>query len=262
MDKEKLKRQILDQSGEAFRAFLARSVVAIIEYQNGELIGHGSGTCVYYRGRHLIMTAGHVIENVPRENLSLVYKRWPSDQKIPIESVYHRIDRTTRLDVGLLVLSADVARFMGKTFLTEEQFEVAPKNLATDLVALNGFPEGLFEHAGEKYYKFGAFTFITVCEEVAKWHQPINSEIQIEFGYPDIVTDAQTNQPYTLPKVSGMSGGGMWVLNINPKGISLPESSRLVGITNLWSPKREYVRGNKIEHWLRFADETFGANLG
>jgi hypothetical protein len=201
------------------------------------------------------MTAGHVIEDATPENLSLVYRRGPSNEKVPIESIHHWNDLSTDLDVGFLTLSPEVARLIGKNFLTEDHFDVAAKNLSTDLVALNGFPNGLFEHDGKKHYKFGAFTFVTVCEEIKKWHQPINADMQIEFGYPDVATDAQTNQPYTMPDVRGMSGGGMWVLNINPKGIWSPESCRLVGVTAVWSPDREYVRGNRVEHWLRFADK-------
>jgi hypothetical protein len=256
MDKVELKRKILDQSGKALRQFLARSAVAIIEYRYGKLIAYGSGTCIYYRGHYLIMTAAHVIEDASPENLSLVYKEGPSNEKVQVESIHHWKDLSTGLDVGFLVLSPEVARSIQKNFLKEDNFDITAKNLSTDLVALNGFPNGLFEHDGKKHYKFGSFTFVTACEEMAKWHQPIDVSMQIEFGYPDVATDAQTNQPFTMPEIHGMSGGGMWVLNINPKGIWSPESScKLVGITAVWSSKREFVRGNRVEHWFRFADK-------
>jgi hypothetical protein len=260
MDIESRKRVVLGQSREVFGDFLTRSVVAIFEHDRKSLKSYGSGTCVYYRGHYLVMTAGHVIEGISNDRLSLVYKCGPSDDIVPIDAVFFRIDRTIGLDVGFLVLRSDVARVLNKQFLTDNYFDVAPANLATDLVALNGFPGGYFYVEGKKHHKFGSLTYITICEETNKWHKLVNPEMQIEFGYPNTVDDAVTNQPFDLPDVEGMSGGGMWLLNINPKKIWSPESCRLVGIIAKWNESKQYICGNRVVHWLRFADEVLGSS--
>jgi hypothetical protein len=252
MNKEKLKRQVLHQSGEAF---LATSMVAIVQHDERGFKDYGSGTCVYYRDQYLIMTAAHVLEDIPKENLTLVYSRGRSNDAVPISASYSRKDSVSRLDVGFLMLDPDVAHRLGKNFLTADSFETAPLNLATDLVALNGFPGGWFHDEGRKYIQFTSLTFITLCDETDQWHRPVNLDVQIEVGYPDVVQEVDTNQHVEMPDVEGMSGGGMWVLNINPRRLWSPEYSKLVGIITHWNESKGYVRGNRVGHWLKFVDE-------
>lgn len=87
-----------------------------------------------------------------------------------------------------------------------------------------------------------------------------DENVDIFLDYPEgthkMLTTA-SDLSRTLPHPRGMSGGGIWDLNINESHVWSAEACQLIGIQAAWHPKERYLRGVKIYHWLKLVYEKY-----
>ena len=207
----------------------------------------GSGTCVTVNGRFFICTAGHVIENLELEQIRIVSTDEYTPLTIPLLAA--RAVNSGELDVGYLELDAPAAKALGKTFVDVESILLEPKSLDNEVVVIVGFPSEDVK-AENLYYTLGLMTFVTIGKEESKWGSGIDRTVRFELNYPDFLVEAGKSVPIAMPKPKGVSGGGIWVTEINDHKVWHPGKAKLAGIQQCWIPSQGTIRANWMNQWL------------
>ncbi|HPH64525.1 MAG TPA: hypothetical protein PLF40_02230 [Kofleriaceae bacterium] len=227
-------------------AYLQRISVALVGMENGRPHAIGSGTCIEIGGRFFVATAEHVISPYSNENL-LIVSRLERQDWTP--RILGRGEDST-LDVGWLELDADVVGEMDRYFIPISKLRSFCHHVGQDIAVVHGFPRQFVDVDDAKMLLavqplcYGSTTLDTAdMPELI-----VSRDIYLPFPNEDITkSDGSPAPPVAAP---GMSGGGIWSVNVNADGVWSTESCRLIGIEHSWL-RFKWVKGTQIQHWLQ-----------
>jgi len=221
--------------------------VAIVGTRDGAPHDIGSGTCIAIDGRHFVATADHVIRDFPDDELLLITEL---DGQTWTPGIRAR-GSEPRLDLAWIELVPGAEEHMSRNFIGLERVRPHCHDIGEDVAAVYGFPSRLVEHVpGSKRIDVQPLCFGTGTIDGSTVSTTYASDEDLYLGFPYDELSGSDGKPITDPiEAPGLSGGGIWALDINRKGIWTPESARLIGIQHSWL-RWQWVRGTQIQHWL------------
>lgn len=245
------KQLIAAQITSAFTHYLDQRTVAVIGMREGVPYEQGSGTCVEVGGRYFIATAAHVVRQYANADIWLIVTHGRQTTPPPI------IGRGLRgggerdpVDVAWLELGADTARAIPRHFVPLRQLRGDMGREIAGGAYVYGYPTSRTEKS-PNLLSVQAVGFLTT----PTWDEKGDPATDIFLEYPrENRTDVHGRRVSQPDEPVGMSGGSIWTLNVNAKGVWSPEDARLVGIEHAWREWR-WVRGTQIHHWLSMLAE-------
>ncbi len=222
---------------------------------------------------YFLATAAHVISKDHKYKIVLRNKTDPS----PLESFLSRkID--IQADVGLLEIPKEKKHLIDSWVTVSDictDFDQYKKNN----VIIVGYPGQYIiqtpkiQIAGKDYLEFqicNSLCYHSFTLPIGKWpSEGIQSQaiegrdIFIDFdpsgnmfiSPPDSV-DITSEKSLKCPKLSGMSGGGIWLLRSKEGKIWQPDV-KLIGIQYSVHEKGNWIRGSLIKSWLQFVAREY-----
>ena len=259
-DQLQLKRGILMEAIKGMVAFLFQRSVGIAIIKNNRLTNTGSGTCIQVGDRYFVATAAHVIASSQKEEIWLIHQTAPTENQIPILACGTRGGTANEddIDVGWIELEGNTAIGLNKTFIQLAQIQPNVAFVENDLVVINGYPGALVNKQLLKLRELSvqSIAYHTVTLPKSEWPNGKQEAFDIITNYPsdgNILTDGT---PYSLPDAPGISGGGIWSMNITTAGLWSPMSAQLIGVFRSWSDSHRWGRGTQIQHWLKLISDS------
>lgn len=222
----------------------------------------GSGTCIRIAGRFFISTAAHVLDNDPKMHALLTPRRTDRLRKI-VGGGKRGGGRHDELDVAWLELSGAAAKTLDRHFLPLERMRARCDGRGEHL-AFYGAPaddqkKSVAEDGLPVVTAIGSFWATKPLTERADLGYEPELDRRIYLDWPTQII-GHDGEPYPLPEAWGMSGGGIWALNLRDDAPETwrPEYAQLVGIETGWlrhDVPRRHLRGYQMHSWLRMLAE-------
>lgn len=231
----------------------AGCAAALLLYPRPGRVEVGSSIAVRIDGHYLLATAGHNIEDLPRDAQICVLA--PNGREA-LPFVGRRSLRTkgsATVDVGWIELEPRVARASGLAFLRLAQLGQRGAYDAGSAFYVHGFPSEM------AYVRDAASPdarpMAIAPSPLGFLTRPIAPEARGARHQPGVDCAVAYEAPGgRLPRAPGMSGGGIWRLERGDR-----RRARLVAITRVWYSGRGELCGTAIDHWLALVREDFPA---
>lgn len=238
-----------------------RSTVAIYGRQEDMLVKDRTGVLFAVGERHFILTAAHGLEDFARHKIPLyTAPTTPGGFPLPLDG---RVMGSKAMDVAIMELSENIVGQLvpRRKFLRMTDVDISCETPKGFYVVI-GYPNS------PEYNKVDLTQHRVVTSPLQFGAVPYDGEPDTELGY-DPVTHIvlkhikqgldERQETRHAPKMTGMSGCGMWRLARFDLGSSkswMPEDRKLVGIET--SCKHgSFVKGTWIVHVLRLIAENF-----
>lgn len=259
MDKNKI---IGGKAHTAMRHYLDNRLVPIITTKNDKFKGIGSGTCIQIKDKYFIFTAGHVVNINKKNDESLLLASWKLNSQNITEFIRTAFidDDEKGVDIGYIEISKENAKILDKIFINNKVLKNNVNDLPKDDVLVSGYPFAIM--TVEQTDKFNIHTvrashFRTVTIPTIEFPLHLDSEKHIVLNYQKIVEDSHGNT-VEIPDAPGISGGSIWAMNANIKGIWSPDEANLIGIQSSWSKNNRYLVGVQIQYLTDLIKRDYG----
>lgn len=235
--------------------------------------GGGTGIAIKIGNRLFVATAGHVISK--NHEYSLVLRNGVVHS---ISSfVARHIDE--HADVGLLEVAADDYEYLIEGCASLANVYTQPDRHAENSVIVGGYPgeyivrtarEQITENSDLEVQLCNSLCYLSVTIPVRKWPTEGTNrtpeegrDVFVDYdpgdmsvSLPNTVDIAQTGS-LQCPKLHGMSGGGIWLLESKDDVIWRP-NAKLIGIQCSVHQPNKWMRGALIHTWLRLVVKQYG----
>lgn len=222
--------------------------VAILGMRNGEPAEIGSGTCVQIGTRYLIATAEHVIAPYADDSIALITSQERRERRRWTPQIVRRgMDKLA--DVAWLEIDPTEAPQVTRRFIGLDRF-AAGRSHVPDLVTVYGFPRDMIRLFREEQ-GIGAqpVSFATYTLDSAERPADAVDARDLYLDWPPYGLIGPNGEPVDAFEPFGISGGGIWTMEMNGTGVWSPDSMKLIGIENSWV-RWKWVKGSQIQHWL------------
>lgn len=227
----------------------SEATVGIFAIQNGEIVDHGSGVLFRIADAFFILTAGHVAYaahyKVPMAIVSSAGSLVPIEKSAAswygISGKYDEVR-----DIGIIRISRDIAESQApsRRFIQAAEID-AGSEIRDASYSIMGYPnEGRKRHVGE-YYVLSTILGYVAAPYRGEPLEGYDKESHILLSYSEGDSVDMNEMARSVPHPEGMSGGGIWLLNV-AKG-----DSSLVAIQSAYLKSREYAKGVWIVHALK-----------
>jgi hypothetical protein len=223
-----------------------------------------SGTLVTVGGRYFICAAAHSIKGADiGQIVPVVAKRLTGERVLLLGHGYRGGGDHDDLDIGWIEVDQRHPDLAAYHFVPVGQMVRGVSEIRGDMAVLSGCPQETVPRdlALRGHYQLRAMHYVTVTKAMAEWPATCRPENDIVLDYPDHDNVLQGNVPFDLPDAPGISGGGIWALNLNSAGLWSPERMRLIGVEHSWNVQRRYVRGSQLQHWLDMVHADAGVEV-
>jgi hypothetical protein len=255
-------QQVVEAQVSALAKHLGRSSVCLIGSDKSGPHEAASGTCICLGGRFFIATAAHFLKAYPDSDVFVVSSSTPSRNRTPF---LHRGsvggESDDRVDVAFLELDAADAKALGKQFIDSSRLHLGFSSASTDSLVVHGFPTESMDRTrfAENILGVEPLGYVTRAIDVsAVQHSKVKLDPHYDvcLEYPRGGNVIIGHPDRALPKAPGISGGGVWVIDMQSPTIWSPDGARLIAIEHEWR-EYEYLRGTLIRHWV----ELVGSEL-
>lgn len=238
--------------------YLDRHVIGVILESEGVAQCIGSGTGIKIDGRYFIVSAGHMLMDAKKNKWDMVLtgRGQPSPEVSSFLGYGCRLDEF--VDIAWIELDPESANSLSQEFVALNYLSISICYLENDLAMVNGYQRDLiriqpFHERRKLTLKPLCFQTLTLHPNV--WSSEFNDAIDILLKYPEEGCVDSSGKPINLPEPYGISGGGIWALDVNCEGIWAPSKAKLIGIEHSWDPSEHYLRATQIQHWLQMLKE-------
>lgn len=246
---------LINREGEAIEEAVAWHTVGIVA-DDGQSIG--TGTAILWRQRALILTACHVIESSPDDDIWFYFKHEGTLRRSPIHELSHQrgikykskvriaiVARRSTEDVDLAALEVQKSIEHEHSVRFFQLTEDAATPSAGTIVTMRGYPSGQARAVGLS--SAAAFAML-------QW-----SRIQEKPRFEPFDPTAEFLTPFAAAKqgmhARGFSGAGVW-FDRPTVGVWHPNLG-LAGVCTAYFPRRKLLSILRIELVTRFLSEAF-----
>jgi hypothetical protein len=245
------------------------SITIVTISEDGTPKAIGSGTLVDLEGQRGILTAAHVVRDVPPHRICLIFGDRQDGFNKHILKGLGQGGKThsgipDAIDVAFLQLSLKgvdaISKF--KRFLPDSRIEAGVGFRERQFVAY-GTPKALVDPVAFKEKKLLAkpLFYVTQATPVRPIGKSLEDHILLEFPALDNVyvdnglrlNGASKEEAALLENPAGISGGGIWTTRTSNGDYADPNTFVLVGILTGFIPEGRYLVGNQIQHGLAIA---------
>jgi hypothetical protein len=235
-------------------AFLDSVTVGVVCFKNQKPDKIGSGTCIKLGDEHFIATARHVIEGYPKTHISFVYGGEGRLHSNWLQIEDRGWDNDERLDIGWIKVSKEVADLTNKTFVSNESLVMSKTHYESGKVLVFGYPIEFVDKGklGESVLATRSYFYNTITVAQTEW-KPIEADpnVHMVLSYSEQAYTFHTDKIEAVPDPKGISGGGVWHLNMNKGKIWSPTEMKMIGVENAWFSKSRQLRATKMQFWQR-----------
>jgi hypothetical protein len=233
------------------------------------------GTCVAIRiaDKCFLATAAHVAK--PSHRFEVVAR----GGGLPIVG-FAAVQRDTESDVAALELKPADAALLKDAYVAGENIRVLSEDSIVGTAFLHGYPGlAMFEIGSEritcdatlKHLGCTAISYPTQVISESNWpggalhrHPKAGRDLFFEYDPSHVVDYALPDVPSSMVEriakrpldLSGMSGGGMWLMSEKHDKVWTPIPF-LLGIQVDCNAKQEWLRATRIESWLGLVEEHY-----
>jgi len=235
---------------DAINEFLQYSCVFLASGSEGDVATEvGSGVVIKTkRGRFVILTAGHIVKELKREEYRLGFYKCPDGiSEFAAGYIFNEGD----VDVGVVVVRDRYSSLLDKISISEESIPLEPVEITTDdILVLNGFPAKIVRDYENKRVQGFRMLSYWCCPESIRYDKKGRYCLE----WQDAV-QWHEDSAFDLPSPVGMSGGPLWCFRrpkVNsiwtPRGIG-----QIIGVQSAWNEKdATYIESvNKWSGWLQ-----------
>jgi hypothetical protein len=242
-----------------------RSAMVVLIDDLDMLIAHGTGTCVRIAHRYLIATAGHHFVDQPELHhvgVTTLTKR--SDHHVVTLGHNHRGGgRTDAVDVAWIELEPGAAQALETDFVPLGGMDPSYRGVASDGLFVYGFPGKPLVSDGPDWkpeFDFKSIGYATCARDVtsvAAEYRP-DAVFDVFADYPrEVNVDAPEGWLKAAPDPGGLSGAGLWRINMRKAGIWTFDDVQLVAVQHEAVRSDRWLRGTRIRHWLELVRDDF-----
>jgi|GEM_PF-4416542 len=224
----------------------------------------GTGIPISTPSGAYIVTATHVLEDFPDSVVLTAGSK--SLIRFPARclSYGHVAGKTVDVDIGTITLPAKATTDLSLRyhFTTLEEFGlVMPYNKLT-LYAVVGYPHSRNKPKPAGFSELRATPTFLILREFADVERfgPSGKRSDVHFGLQTHASAAKSldSEPLTLPKLQGMSGGGVWRIGIDPVHGTVA-SAVLVGVGIEHHERESTILCTRIQYVLPLLKEEAGS---
>ncbi len=234
--------------------------------------GGGTGISIKIGDRLFVATAGHVIS---KNHEYLLVLRNGVVHSIS-SFVARHIDE--HADVGLLEVAADDYEYLIEGCASLANVYTQPEQRAENSVIVGGYPgeyivrtarKQITEDSDLEVQLCNSLCYLSVTIPVRKWptegteRKPEEGrDVFVDYEPGDMfvslpnTVDIDQAESLQCPKLPGMSGGGIWLLQSKDDVIWRPDA-KLIGIQCSVHEQYKWMRGSLIHTWLRLVAKEY-----
>lgn len=239
---------------------LSVTVPILLDLPNGAVQLLATGTLFRVGGRHLIVTARHVFDNVNAETMAFPAAPKGGDAYTLGKFTIFKPEEE-HVDVAVMRLeSPDVIEMLSKSwhFLSLENIARPFENAPDETFFVAGYPDVMTKMVGAKLHGNFVTAYSQRLPDIPKWAtEPVVPELDLFFDYGEKAKRVGGGE-IDSPALPGVSGASIWQIG-SVDGIWTPESAiRVVGVQSAYKPS-EYFRAKSwwaVAKILEQIDET------
>ena len=237
---------MIDEDVEILRAverYAATVTVPILhEYAHDKVDQVGTATLFDHNGRLMLVTAGHIFDDIKAEDLVT-----PSRNTTALHGIgpYH-LHRPDNPDIDLAIVELRHSPSIERARASWTVLDMARTSAASaeGWFVLTGYPSVKSKHVGGLL----GSTLLSLHswrlpDTPAEATQPVHLDLDLFFRFEDEV-DVLDGSTGTVPHLGGCSGGPIWEYR-EPTGMvfwTVEQCLRLVGVQSAFKPSSNYFR--------------------
>jgi len=248
---------LIKREGEAIEEAVAWHAVGIVA-DDGQSIG--TGTAILWRQRALILTARHVIESSPDDDIWFYFRHEGTLRRSPINELSHQrgikykskvrieiVARRSSENVDLAALEVQKSTEHEQSVRFFQLTEDAATPLAGTIITMRGYPSGQAQAVGPSSAAAFAMLQWSRIQEKPRF-EPFDPAT--EFLTPFVAANQGMH-------ARGFSGAGVW-FDKPTEGVWHP-NLRLAGVCTAYYSRRKLLSVLRIEQVTQFLEEAFPA---
>lgn len=225
----------------------------------------GTGVLLKYIGKHFLLTAKHVVNDVEENNL--LYFRSGSNGYLSISGKVGMMDTEldSKIDLAFIELGeeniASINAIRNKKFLTPEHVGAGFKLATKETIIACGFPDQTtkVDKKTLEPYVVGQYKFLPHVENGIYEHYNYDPQIKVGLSYHGKSFNLKTNEKINKVEPHGMSGGGIWKVGVEHFIDEDLVRYHLIGImTNVENYKYHVIWSTRIELLMEFISNSYG----
>lgn len=250
-----------DHIYDAVREQISHNVIGVVDESCGQW---GSGVPLKIDNSYLVLTAGHVIQDVKTENISFLWRgskkliKTTRDEiisgrqresmeptlKIPIQKT--KIINPSAEDIGLILLNADECINRGLHFASEEHLQ-RETPIEKELVALSGFAREIATTGKFKNMVHVKLHLYTVYPRMITNPGGVpNFDPSIHFLLHYPAEELRLGESL-VGDIKGMSGCGVWEVQKKKETSVWAIDTKLIGMQTSITEQRRIFKCTRIE---------------
>lgn len=225
----------------------------------------GTGVLLKYIGKHFLLTAKHVIEDVSEENL--LYFRSAPDEYLSITGIVGMMDteNDSEIDLAFVEISEENVKHLNaiinQKFLTPDHVGAGFQPAPNETIIACGYPDKKtqVDKKSLELNVVGQYKFLPHVEDSIYEHYKYDKQTKIGLSYHGKSFDIKTNQKINKVEPHGMSGGGIWKVGVEDLFGEDLVKFHLIGImTNVENNKFHVIWSTRIELMMDFISSSYG----
>lgn len=244
-------RAIDAQSAEVTKAItlhLQRHSVAIFDLTQEDEPSIGSGTFIKIGEHYFIATAAHVIKDVPSHKMMFVhsYQNASTSQPHQFTIVARGQNDAEEIDVAWLEVDMADVDNMGDAFIPASRLGINEVLNHPACLAVFGAPAAKVNAAllAKKQLRTQPVCYLTDSRADGE------AGTRVLLEYPrggNVLATGETLEKMIHP--GGLSGGGIWLVQLPEKRVWTADTVPIVGIDRAWQ-EHDYLIGTHISEWV------------
>ena len=243
--------EVLARLKDATRQYLT-ALAGIVAYDHG--IFKGTGTIIQNRGKVLLVTAAHVLDDIEKAVCQGV--AFSNGDAKPYYRIAGVFTKDYSIDIAYARISNPTTLDSDRLPCPEHLIGDSRKAVATDLLFIHGFPGAYsrsFKMTGSIHSR--TLPYGTTFGS-PKWPE-FNPNLHFALLYDPKYSVDGSGATIDLPDPHGLSGVAVW----NTRRVELgqnwsPEDARIIGIVHRWDQDARCLIATRVENVLAFCGES------
>ncbi len=225
----------------------------------------GTGVLLQYIGKHFILTAKHVVNDVNESNL--LYFRSGPDEYLSIIGEVGMMDTESDSEIDLAFIELDekivaaLNSIINQKFLTPDHVGAGFQPAPDETIIACGYPDETTKVNIKTLdiNVIGQYIFLPHVKDDIYEHYKYDRLIKIGLSYHGKSFNIQTNKRSNRIEPYGMSGGGIWKVGVEDLFGEDLVRFHLIGImTNVVNNRHHVLWSTRIELMMDFISHSYG----
>ena len=257
---DRTERRILDTTGEAMAAFLARRSVLLTVGAPRKAEQIATGTCLKLGSRFFIATCAHAFRATSLRDIWVCHTREGYQRRVELTNgVLDGGSAHSPVDIAALEVAPEVAEQLDREFVEIGDLgNIATRG--THHLYLFGFPRDLVlrEPLRSGEFHYASYCWSSDPLDAESFPPEADLDLDVCFEYTADGEPSGASELVKTPSPVGFSGGGIWALNPNiGDPLVGPQHAKWIGIQRAWCSNKRISYGNKVQVLLNLLGRSY-----